>query len=200
MNRARLAGVLGLVLFVVSCVSAPPRYQEVRVPPERIVQKGYSLVPLNEKGWLIGGRNAVQLVLGKRAENPDESFIIESTLVRIGPYKTKDEFVRLVKESQAKDTDPKRFTVKEFDVSAHDGKGTDCAKTYSVSEDNAAARKSGNTGVMILEMLSLSCTHPKDKSIVVHVGYSQRYYPEHQDKAFLEKAMAVLNSLEFTDL
>jgi len=200
MSRSYLAGVLSLSLLAVSCASVQSKLEEIRVPPERIVENGYSLVPLNEKGWLVGGRNPVQLVLGKLAENPDESFVINSTLVKIGPYKTENDFVRLVKASQEQDNNPQRFKVKKFDVSAYDGKGTECAKTYAQFEDNAAARKSGNTGTMILEVLSLSCAHPKNKSIVVYVGYSQRYYPGHEDKAFLEKAMTVLNSLEFTDL
>lgn len=200
MKYLNTAGVVFCSLLVISCASSGPKFQEIQLPPTRIAQKGYSLVPLNEKGWLVGSRNPVQLVLGKLAENPDESFVINSTLVKIDPYKTKDEFVRLVKASQAKDTDLQRFTIKQFDVSGYEGKGTDCAKTYSIFEDNAAARRSGNTGSMILEILSLSCAHPRDKSTVVFVGYSQRYYPGHKDKAFLEKATAVLNSLEFTDL
>lgn len=193
-------GVVCCSLLVISCTSVPPRFQEVPVPPTRIVQKGYSLVPLNEKGWLVGSRNPVQLALGKRAENPDESFVIQTTLVKIGPYKTREDFVRLVKESQAKDTDPQRHKILQHDVTAYTEKATECAKSHSTSEDNAAARAPGNKGVMILELLAFSCAHPKDKSIVVFLGFSQRYYPGHRDSAFFDKAITVLNSLEFSDL
>jgi hypothetical protein len=59
-----------------------PRLQEVQVPPERISQKSYSLMPLNEKGWLIAGRNPYQLALVKRGESTDETLAIQATLIK----------------------------------------------------------------------------------------------------------------------
>lgn len=200
MKCLNTAGAVFCSLFVISCASPGPKFQEIQLPPTRIAQKGYSLVPLNEKGWLVKGRNPVQLALGKRAENPDESFVIQTTLVKIGPYKTKEDFVRLVKDSQAQDMDPQRHKILKHDVTAYTEKATECAKSHSISEDNAAVRASGNKGVMILEVLSLSCAHPKDKSVAVFVGFSQRYYAGHRDSAFMDKASTVLSSLEFSDL
>lgn len=194
MKYSQLAGVLSISLSVASCAS----FQSISIPPERIVQTGYSLVPLNEKGWRFGPRNPVHLVLGKVSDNPDESLVINSTIVKIRPYKTKDEFVQLVRESQADDTD-ERFENKQFEVTGYDEKGTDCAKSYAISEDKTASRRSGNTGTMIIELLSLTCAHPKNKRYAVYVGYSHRYYPGHKDDAFAEKAWIVMNSLEFTD-
>ena len=194
-NYSQLAGVLSILLSVASCAS----FQSISIPPERIVQTGYSLIPLNEKGWRLGQRNPVQLVIGKVSDNPDESLIIQSTIVKIRPYKTKEEFVQLVKENQATDTD-ERFASKQFDVSSYDEKGTDCAKSYALSEDKAASRKSGHSGTMIIELLSLTCAHPKNNRFAVYVGYSHRYYPGHQDKEFNQKAWTVMSSLEFSDL
>lgn len=182
------------------CASTSPVMEELSIPPTRITQKGYSLVPLNEKGWLVRGRNPVQLALGKLTENPDESFVIHATMVKVGPYKTKEDFVRLIKDSQARDTDPQRFKTFKHDVTAYTKNATECARSHSIVEDNAAARASGNKGIMILEVLALSCAHPKDKSVAVYIGFSQRYYAGHRDSAFMDKANTVLSSLEFIDL
>lgn len=182
------------------CASTSPVMEELSIPPTRITQKGYSLVPLNEKGWLVRGRNPVQLALGKLAENPDESFVIHATMVKVGPYKTKEDFVRLIKDSQARDTDPQRFKTLKHDVTAYTKNATECARSHSIAEDNAAARASGNKGIMVLEVLALSCAHPKDKSVAVYIGFSQRHYAGHRDSAFMDKANTVLSSLEFTDL
>lgn len=194
------AGVVFCTLFVVSCALQKPSYQEIQLPPARIAQKGYSFVPLNEKGWLVGGRNPTQLVLGKHAENPDETFVIHSALAKIGPYKTNEDFIRLIRDSQIRDTDTRRHKILRHDVVDYAGKATECARSELTSEDNAAVRSSGNKGVMILEVHTLACAHPNDKGVSVVIGFSQRYYAGRRDPAFVDKANAVLGSLEFSGL
>lgn len=185
--------------MLISTACATTRPQEIKLPPSRIFQTGYSVLPLNESGWLIGIRNQTRLVLGKKSENPDETYIVYATLVRIGPYTSKEDFLRVIKDSQEKDN-PQRFKIVKDELTAVTYKSTDCAKSHRVSEDNAAYRASGNTGVMTLESISLSCAHPKNKGIAIDVGFSQRYYSGHRDSAFSDKANAILNSLEFSDL
>jgi len=147
------------------------------------------------------GRNESDLTLGKRGENPDETFFIGANVQEIAPFKTKNtaDFVRWFKEHEAKAHEDQRYNVIQDDVTAHNEKGTDCVESHSVIEDNAAVKRSNAPGVMILEYLALACVHPKNKSIVVMIVYSHRYYPEYRDAAFHEKASSVLNSLEFTD-
>ena len=200
MNSLPKLGILGALLVVTACALMQPRLQEVQVPPERISQKSYSLVPLNEKGWLIAGRNPYQLALVKRGESTDETLAIQATLIKLPAFTTSEEFVSLVKVGQAKDTDPQRFKMIKHEVAAYPDKGPICAKSHMVAEDHAAVKRSGKTGYMVLEALTLTCAHPKDNSIGLNVTYSHRYYPEQKDSGFLEKASNVLNSVEFSNL
>ncbi|ABQ25640.1 hypothetical protein [Geotalea uraniireducens] len=186
-------GMFCSILIITSCASLQPHLPEVQIPPERISQKGYSLVPLNEKGWLIAGRNAYQLALVKRGENPDETFAIQAIPFRLPTFKTHEEFVRLIEEGQSKDTDPQRFNIVKQEVTGYLMKGTDCVKSHMITEDLAAVKISGKSGNMLLEALTLTCAHPKDNSVGISVIYSQRYYPGQRDTAFVEKAMSVLN-------
>lgn len=197
MKRLPWLGLLVVLLVVAACA---PRLQEVQVPPERIFRNGYSLVPLNERGWFIAGGNPYQLGIGKSGEGPDETLAIQAVLVKLPAFTTSEEFVRLVKEGQVKDTDPKRFKVIKHDSAAYPEKAPNCAKAYALAEDNAALKRSRLTGHMLLEMLALTCAHPKDNTIGVNVAYSHRYYPGQKDDRFLEKASSVLNSVEFGDL
>lgn len=192
--------MLCAALAVASCVSTQPRGKEVRIPPERIFQKGYSVLPLNEEGWVIGRRNPYQLVLGKYGKNPDETFSISAIFVKLPAFKTSEEFVRIVKEGQAKDTDPQRFETMKHEVAAYPMDGVDCVKSQMVAVDHAATKRSGKTGDMILESLILMCAHPTDKSVGVNVAYSHRHYPEFPDPRFLEKATSVLDSVRIAEL
>lgn len=170
------------------------------MPPERITLKGFSLLPLNENGWLVGPGGPYRLALGRRSDNPDESSAILAVLTDVGSYDSKAEFVKIIKDNQAKDNDPQRFAIKQHDVSAINKFSTVCVRSHTLSIDNAASRRSGNTGDMTLEILSLSCAHPADKTIVVTASYSQRYYPGRRGSDFDRKAQAVLDSLEFNDV
>jgi hypothetical protein len=198
-------GVLCAAFTVASCAPVQPRFpekfQEVQIPPERISQKGFSLVPLNETGWVITGRSASQLVLGKFGKTPEENVVIRAVLFKLPPFKTNEEFVRLIKEAEAKNINPERLKLIKHEFVADPNKGTDCTKSHMAAEDHAAAKKVGKTGVvMVQEALTLTCAHPKDKAVGINVGYSHRYYPEQPDPRFLEKATSVLNSVEFADL
>lgn len=202
MKLSRQLWILWSVLLLSSCASIQPRFQEIQVPPERISQKGFSLVPLNEKGWLwpTVGRDPYRLTLGKQGDHPDETFAIEADVGRFPEFKSNEEFLRLVKEGEAAKPNPSRFKLLKHDVNSYTGKGTDCARLHTVAEDHGAVKRTERTGHMVLERLSLICVHPKDKRAGVKVTYSQRYYPSDRDPQFLEKAASVMNSVEFTDL
>lgn len=199
MNLLKKLGALICFAMVFSCASMQPRFQEVQLPPARIYQKGYFFVPLNEKGWSIGQRNQYDVVIGKRGEgkDEDETYIVWGTLIKLPPYKDPQDLVRNVKEAQAKDTDPKRYKLEKHEVTFQNEKGADCTWSHALSEDTAPVKKSGRPGSMMLEILTLTCAHPKDKSIGINLAYSHRYFPEQKDPRFIEKATSVLSSIEF---
>jgi hypothetical protein len=157
-------------------------------------------MPPNEKGWLIAGRNPYQLEIGKRGESTDETLAIQTWLIKLPEFTTSDSFVSLIKEGQVKDTDPQRFKIIKHDVNAYPEKGPNCAKSHIVTEDHRAVKRSGKSGYMVLEALTLTCAHPKDQSVGVTVIFSRRYYPDEGNSGFLEQASGVLNSVEFSDL
>lgn len=200
MKLLQLIGMFCISLVIASCASVETKSPEVQIPPKRIVQKGYSLLPLNEVGWIIAGRDEYQLTIITFGYNTDETYAVQATPFRLSAFKNSEEFVRLVKEGQLKDSDPARFRIKKHDVAVFPGKGTDCVKSHMVTEDLSAIKSSGRSGGMILEALALTCAHPKDKKVGISVIFSERYFPGERDPAIVEKATSVLNSVEFTDL
>ena len=194
----RKLGILCVALLTTSCATIGPRFQELQIPPARIVQQGYSLVPLNEKGWLIGGRDAIQVLLMKLGEHPDETFITHATLIHLPAFTTDGELVDLVKKGEDDDTDPHRFNTTIHEVTVYPKPGAVCTQSHMVSEDRGAVKRSRQTENMILEVLVLTCAHPSDKRVGVSVAYSQRHYPGQGDPAFFEKATRILNSVKLT--
>lgn len=186
-------------MAIATAVSAQSSFSIVPTPPERILQNGYSLVPPNEKGWLIVERNAYQLALAKRGNNPDETIAIQALPFRLPRFKTEEEFIHFIQEGQAKDTGPQRFTILKHDVTPYPMQGTECAKSFMVTEDHAAVKRSSQPGNMLLEALILTCAHPSDQNVGISILFSHRHYPDQGDTAFVENAQLVLRSVEFSE-
>ena len=201
MGLRLVAKIVCCSLAIAACAPLQPKLQERQTPPQKVVQQGYSLVPPNEKGWLVVVRNQHQLALAKLGANPDETIAIQARSLKIPEFKTTEEFIQIIKEGQARDTDPQRFTIKKHDVADYKKKkGYNCTKSHIVTEDNAAVKRSGSSGNMILEALTLACAQPQNKSTGISVTYSHRHYPGQGDAAFISKATSVLDSVEFNDL
>ena len=184
-------------LLLASCISGCTDRSGTSLPPQRIGEKGYSLLLPNEPGWVIVARDQYQLALGKRGEGPDETFAIQSTLIQLPTFTSREDLTRYIKERQTKASDQQRFKVMVFDIVPEQHRGIDCAKSYFVAEDRAAVKRTKRMGSMIFEALALACPHPKFETIGVEVVYSHRYDPEQKDPAFTEKAIRIMNSLEF---
>lgn len=200
MKRSARWQILGLAVLVGSCAPTTATTQKIPLPPQRLFQAGYSLLPPNEEGWEVSQRDRVLLALGKHGSNRNEIAIIWGALFKLQPFKSDDEFVRLVRESREKDSDPRRFRVVKRDVTSYPGKGTTCAYSHEVLEDNPALTESGNRVDMIREMFGLTCAHTTNKQIGVTVNYSQRYYTGQRDPQLQHRATSVLTSVEFSAL
>jgi len=199
MRRSFGFGVLLGGLFLAACSSIGPRPQELPVPTQRIFQNAYSFMPPNEMGWFVAARDPHQLALGRYGINPDETFGIRARLFRIPPYGSSEEFVRIIKDGEAADTDPKRYKILKHEVGPDTSKQTSCARLHVVVEDNAAVKRTSTPGVMIREVMALSCAHPKNRTIVVNLYYAHQYYPGQADARFTEKAAEMLSSMEFLE-
>lgn len=197
--RTRLT-TLGACLALAACAPMQPRLAELPLPPQRIVQQGYSVVPLNEKGWVRAGYNPQQLTLGKYGANPDETFAVQASLARLPPFTSDDNLARVVKERQVADNNPKRFKFLKHEVRPDGARSARCARSHAIIEDHAAVKRTPTPGHMILEVMNLTCAHLKDRSVGVSVTYSHRYYPGQADPQFAARAAQVLGSVDFTDL
>src|SRR6266699_126948 len=118
MKLPRMIGALCVVLTVAACAATQPTGQNIELPPKPLLQEGFSLMPLNEEGWVINRRKSNLVILGKYGKNQDQTFAISAGLIRLPPFETTEEFVRLVKEGQSQDTNPKRLTTIKHEVTS----------------------------------------------------------------------------------
>jgi hypothetical protein len=105
----------------------------------------------------------------------------------------------LIKEQIDQDRNPERFTELKISTDLYPGKGEDCVRIHTVHEDKKAKALSMRSGNMVMELLALTCAHPKDKRVAVHVVYSERYWPGDRDPEFENRAEQILNSLRLED-
>lgn len=198
MKRLPVAAILFAVTLISSCATTRPAMQEVSLPPQRIALNGYSLVPLDEAGWLIGHRNPETLVLGKRGSDPDENIIIRAFAKVLPPLKSDEEFVGFAKSVLIMEG-ATRHKVLSQQTKLVKVKSQSCARSDTVMEDHGAVKRSSKTDPMILEAFSLPCKHPNGSTGIV-VAYSHRFYQGHGDAESSKKAQKIFDSLEFSNL
>lgn len=190
--------VTGLIL--VGCGPKKPNFQEVDTPSKPLVQKGFSITPLNESDWYIIGRSPYQIALAKQGESVDETRAIQGTVFKINNFPSNEEFVRFVKRGQAQDTDisnPDRFKITTHDVVLREHKGEPCAYSHTITEDHGAVKRSNTKGFMTLEIFALVCRHPENRNAAISVHYSERYYPKFRNGDIETKANSLLDSFDF---
>lgn len=157
------------------------------------------LQPPGEPGWVLASRSPYQLILGKAGAGADESYIIEATLMHV-PADQLDHLQQWVADSEARDTDPARFSQQTREVAPFEGKNTPCVASHTVSEDRQPHRRSGNNGPMILELYAYTCILPSNHTLALHLGYSFRHEPGHDDAELAQKANQLMLGLMFTGM
>jgi hypothetical protein len=183
------------MVCLVNCTNTQPRLPEVVLPPKRIVQLGYSVTPPNERGWFAARRTPTFLALVKAGKNPDDTIAIEARAYERAAQQPRREQPLLPGENAPGVAD--RFKLVKSDVLPDPREG--CERRQIVTEDRAPARRSGGNGAMILEVLLLSCVHPRDAALAIDLAYSARYEPEQRDAGFDAAGARLLQSLEFTE-
>jgi len=120
---------------------------------------------------------------------------VQATVVRLPALASPDALLQYVKSSQQRELDPKRFRILKHELSLQPVNGESCALSHIEAVDRAMRSTTGPTANTMLETLTLTCAHPKDRNTGINVTYSQQYFPEDKDPRFLERGSAILEGL-----
>jgi hypothetical protein len=155
-----------------------------------VFQNAYSFMPPDEPGWRVAARNAHQLAFARPGASPDETFAIQGRIFRLPAWATGEEFVELIRKGLAEQAADPRYTPIRHDVIAELSAKETCARSHFVTQDK---------GVLILEVRTRSCAHPKNRDYAVTLVYSHRYPPGRPDPRLAEKAERLFSSVEYLE-
>lgn len=167
--------------------------------PQRFELQGFSIttpaVVKDERPWSVAKRTPDLLVLGKPGEYESEAFIVQAAVIRLPALVSPDALLQHVKATQQRELDPKRFRILKHELSLQPVDGESCALSHVEAVDRAIPGTTGPTANMMLETLTLTCAHPKDRNAGINVTYSHQYFPEDKDPRFIERGSAILGGL-----
>ena len=167
--------------------------------PLRFELQGFSVAApatvKGEKPWTVAKRTPDLLILGKPGDFESEVFTVQAAVISLPALASPDALAQHIKAAQARELDPKRFRVLKHDLSLHPVAGESCALSHIEAMDRATANTTGPTTNMMLETLTLTCAHPKDRNLGINVTYSHQYFPEDKDPQFVERGSAILQGL-----
>ena len=162
--------IMSLIIILTACARTMQQPKELSIPSQRSIHKGFSLLPPNEKGWLVLTQEPLGLILAKRGNDPDESIGLGAHAVFLPDFKSREEFIGIAK-SLSRDSDPNRFDEISQETKTIVVDGQSCESIKLLEKDNDAHRVTNRKDPMILEAYSLVCPHPQMKLAIV-VAYS----------------------------
>lgn len=183
----RLAIAL-LLSFAASFASA-----QAPAPGERIRNEWVEIEVAATPGWRPVPPSPGRIALARSGREPSDSFVGFALVFRIEQPRDGEHFLELVRSGTAADTPPERFTERQVDIRHDDSRGVWFVRHASVYDDRQARLRSGTTGTLTLQALTLYCMHPQEPGLAVAVGFSHRGRGLHPDfdseaTAFIESA------------
>lgn len=194
MNR-KLLLLIVLLALLPACAKKSP-YTPVPVPPQRMVLKGYSVMPLDEPGWVsIKGND--ELMLSRYGASIDETQVVMASVVQVPPVRTPQELEQFFKRTMLDDVYSGRYEPVSQDIKSLTYQGASCVRSHLVSIDRYPVTFAEGDKTMMLESYQQLCLHPDAPQVGVVLEYSQHYYPGNNDPAFGDKAGKVFDGLRF---
>jgi hypothetical protein len=192
MKISTVLAAVCVALVLAACASKSDK-------PTRFELRGFSFTAPaaaeGEKQWSVAKKTPDILILGKPGEYESEVFTVQATVVKLPALASPDALLQHVKSSQQRELDPKRFRILKHDLSLQPVSGESCALSHVEAVDRAMRSTTGPTANIMLETLTLTCAHPKDRNTGINVTYSYQYFPEDKDPRFLERGSAILEGL-----
>jgi hypothetical protein len=175
------------LLMVAACASQP------KLPPH-VTLGGFSIdIPAGDE-WLTATKTANQAIYTKPGYT-GEIMALQATLIQPPEIKSSAELLRYADAVSRKDLDPARFRILRLEVKPQNILGESCALVRAEAVEKATT---GNSPVnSIVDSLTLTCLHPKDRRRGITVAYSHRHFPEDRDNQFDETGAALLQTLKF---
>ena len=167
--------------------------------PQRFELRGFSVttpaVVKGDRPWSVGKQTPDLLVLGQPGDYESEIFIVQAAVIRLPALASPDALMQHVKATQKRELDPKRFRIITHELSLQQVDAESCALSHVEAADRATPGTTGQTANMMLETLTLTCAHPKDRNTGINLTYSHQYFPEDRDPRFIERGSAILQGL-----
>ncbi len=186
-----LASILAALLLA-ACASKSDK-------PQRFELRGFSFTTPapaeDEKQWGVAKQTPDLLVLGKPGDYDSEIFTVQAALIKLPALASPEALSQHVKALQQRELDPKRFRILRHEISLQPVDGETCALSHVEAADRAMPSTTGQTANMMLETLTLTCAHPKDRTKGISVSYSHRHFPEDKDPQFVARGDVILNGL-----
>ena len=181
-----------VALLLAACASTSDK-------PQRFELRGFSVttpaVVKGDRPWSVGKQTPDLLVLGQPGDYESEIFIVQAAVIRLPALASPDALMQHVKATQQRELDPKRFRILKHELSLQQVDAEPCALAHVEAADRATPGTTGQTANMMLETLTLTCAHPRDRNTGINLTYSHQYFPEDRDPQFIERGSAILQGL-----
>jgi tetratricopeptide (TPR) repeat protein len=159
-------------------------YTKIHTQNQKIDIEGVSILPPQGDGWYFRKEHDGSIRFVKSGKTQDQSLVGLVVLSMLPDCNTKEEFLNIVSEQRARNSQNPRFEIILNDEVLSDEKDNFCVRAHTTVKDFKSKNLPATAGFLLMENIDLICRHPFDKRIAVTIGFSQRALPNNEFRNF----------------
>lgn len=165
---------LALILTLVIAGSASAAHGKLEpVPPGRMYKGRYvDIRAPDSKGWYLIGSSGVSMEFARKGKEQGERYGAQVLIFPLPPAKTKEEFLRLVKERFKAHS--QRFSILKSEYRYSDKRSYPCVHISVVVENKKFQTAMNSHKKPVVQFISLYCRHPVRQRTGFAIIFSHR--------------------------
>jgi hypothetical protein len=164
---------------------------------QRINLSGVSYVLPPGKNWSVLAQTTFQTFMAAPGKNPNESYVIATTYVKIPSLDSKESYFKMVKQQRAAEPDIGRFELIRNKEILDDTRPETCVRHIAASKDYGSVKKGKE--YTIYETYGMNCVHPDNREVSILIELSRKAPPGVPDEEFETIGDQLLRSVEFNN-
>jgi hypothetical protein len=144
-------------------------------------------------GWRVSVRQPARVAWARPGTGENDAQAAFASVFRLTPPRDGDHLLSLVRDGTLAETPAERFRPLQSTFMRDDSRGAPCVRHVALHEDTQARLRTGGTGSLVMQSVTLYCLHPVERGLAIAIGWSHRGMlpvadAEAQGEAFLAGA------------
>jgi hypothetical protein len=124
--------------------------------------------------WRLSVRQPARVAWARAGSGENDSQAAYAQVFRLTPPRDGEHLLSLLRDGAAADAPAERFRPLASTFTRDDSRAAPCVRHAALHEDTQARLRTGGTGPLLMQSLTLYCLHPVERGLAIAIGWSHR--------------------------